>query len=104
VALAGVLLAAMVIGHFVPSVPTTIVVAPIALSAAEASGVSPVPFMIAVASATSVTLLTPISHPASLMVMGPGGYRLGDYARVGAPLALLLGATLLAVVSLVWRV
>lgn len=104
VALAGVLLVAVVVGHFVPSVPTTIVVAPIALSAAAASGASPVPFMITVASATSVTLLTPISHPASLMVMGPGGYRPGDYMRLGAPLALLLGATLLAVVSLVWRV
>ncbi|MDR7465147.1 MAG: SLC13 family permease, partial [Armatimonadota bacterium] len=104
VSLAAVLLVAVVIGHFVPSVPTTIVVAPIALSAAAPSGTSPVPFMITVASATSVTLLTPISHPASLMVMGPGGYRLGDYARLGAPLALLLGATLLAVVSLVWKV
>ncbi len=104
VALTAILLTAGVIGHFVPSVPTTIVVAPIALSAAAASGTSPVPFMITVASATSVTLLTPISHPASLMVMGPGGYRFGDYARLGAPLALLLGATLLAVVSLVWRV
>ncbi|MDR7521216.1 MAG: SLC13 family permease [Armatimonadota bacterium] len=102
--LAAVLAAAVVVGHFVPSVPATILMAPIALSAAVAVGASPVPFMITVASATSVTLLTPISHPASLMVMGPGGYRFTDYTRVGAPLALLLALTLLAVVALVWGV
>jgi di/tricarboxylate transporter len=76
--------------------------APIALSAATAIGVSPVPFMITVATATSVTLVTPISHPVSLMVMGPGGYRFGDYVRVGAPLAAMLLVTLLAVVRTVW--
>ncbi|OFX32380.1 MAG: hypothetical protein A2Z07_08895, partial [Armatimonadetes bacterium RBG_16_67_12] len=100
--LALVLVAAVAVGHFVPSVPATILMAPIGLSAAAAIGASPVPFMIAVASATSVTLLTPISHPVSLMVMGPGGYRFSDYMRVGAPLALLLFVTLLAVVVAVW--
>jgi di/tricarboxylate transporter len=49
-----------------------------------------------------VTLVTPISHPVSLMVMGPGGYRFGDYVRVGAPLAAMLLVTLLAVVRTVW--
>lgn len=104
VALATVLLVAFAIGHFVPGVLMTIVVAPIALSMATALDVSPVPFLITVASVTSVTLLTPISHPVSLMVMGPGGYRLRDYVRLGAPLALLLSATLLAIVALVWKV
>lgn len=93
---------ALVIGHFVPSVPATILMAPIALGTATALGANPVPFMITVASATSVTLLTPLSHPISLMVMAPGGYRFGDYTRVGAPLALLLGAALLAVVAILW--
>lgn len=101
--LAAICLATFVIGQFVPAIPTTILMAPIALSAATKLGVNPVPFMITVAAATSVTLLTPISHPVSMMVMVPGGYRFGDYARVGAPLALLLGATLLAVVVTVWR-
>ncbi len=100
--LTAVLLASILIGHLVPSVPTTILMAPIALSAAGAIGSSPVPFAITVASATSVTLLTPISHPVSLMVMGPGGYRFRDYVRVGAPLALLLTVALLAVAVTVW--
>ncbi|MDI6772926.1 MAG: SLC13 family permease, partial [bacterium] len=101
--LAAICLATFVIGQFVPAIPTTILMAPIALSAATEMGVNPVPFMITVAAATSVTLLTPISHPVSMMVMVPGGYRFGDYARVGAPLALLLGVTLLAVVVAVWQ-
>jgi di/tricarboxylate transporter len=100
--LAVVLLAAVAVGHVVPSVPATIVMAPIGLSAALAIGVSPIPFMIAVASATSVTLITPISHPVSLMVMGPGGYRFNDYVKVGLPLAPILTVTLLLVVRAVW--
>ncbi len=101
--LAATCLATFIVGQFVPAIPTTILMAPIALSAATTLGVNPAPFMITVAAATSLTLLTPISHPVSMMVMVPGGYRFGDYARVGAPLALLLGATLLAVVFAVWR-
>lgn len=101
--LAAVLLAAIAVGHFVPGVPGTIMMAPIALGAATSVGASPVPFLIAVASATSATLITPFSHPASIMVMGPGGYRFGDYSRVGAPMTLLLGLVLLGVVTAVWR-
>lgn len=101
--LAAICVATFVVGQFVPAIPTTILLAPIALSAAKTLGVNPAPFMITVATATSLTLLTPISHPVSMMVMVPGGYRFGDYARVGGPLAVLLGATLLAVVSVVWR-
>lgn len=85
-----------------PAVPATILLAPIALGAATAIGADPTPFLITVASSTSVTLLTPVSHPISLMVMGPGGYRFGDYARVGAPLALVLSVALLAVVATVY--
>jgi len=64
--------------------------------------VHPMPFMITVASATSITF-APISHPVNLMIMGPGGYLTRDYIRVGAPLAALLAATLLAVVLALWR-
>jgi di/tricarboxylate transporter len=101
-ALAAVLLAAVAVGYVVPSVPSTILMAPIGLSAAAAIGASPVPFMIAVATATSITLLTPISHPVSLMVMGPGGYRFSDYTRVGAPLAAMLFVTALVVIRMFW--
>jgi di/tricarboxylate transporter len=58
--------------------------------------------MIVISCASSTTLLTPVSHPVSLMIMGPGDYRFGDYVRVGAPLAVLLSVTLVAVAVLVW--
>jgi di/tricarboxylate transporter len=101
-ALVLIFLAQFAIGQVVPAVPATILMGPIALGTATALGVNPVPFMITVASATSATLLTPLSHPISLMVMGPGGYRFTDYTRVGAPLAALLTVTLLGIVTLLW--
>jgi di/tricarboxylate transporter len=101
-ALVLVYLGQFALGQIVPAVPATILMGPIAFSTATALGANPVPFMITVAAATSATLLTPLSHPISLMVMGPGGYRFTDYTRVGAPLAALLTATLLGVVTLVW--
>lgn len=101
-ALVLIFLAQFAIGQVVPAVPATILMGPIALGTATALGANPKPFMITVASATSATLLTPLSHPISLMVMGPGGYRFTDYTRVGAPLAALLALTLLGVVTLLW--
>jgi di/tricarboxylate transporter len=101
-ALVLIFLGQFAIGQVVPAVPATMLMGPIALGAATALGANAVPFMITVASATSATLLTPLSHPISLMVMGPGGYRFTDYARVGAPLAALLAVTLLGVVALLW--
>jgi len=101
-ALVLIFLGQFAIGQIVPAVPATILMGPIALSTAVTLGANPVPFMITVAGATSATLLTPLSHPISLMVMGPGGYRFTDYTRVGAPLAALLTATLLGVVTLLW--
>lgn len=101
-ALVLVFLAQFAIGQVVPAVPATILMGPIAFGTAMALGANPVPFMITVAAATSATLLTPLSHPISLMVMGPGGYRFTDYTRVGAPLAALLAITLLAVITLRW--
>jgi di/tricarboxylate transporter len=102
VALVASFVAASTIGHFVPSIPTTILLAPIALDLARSLGANPVPFMIVISCASSTTLLTPVSHPVSLMIMGPGDYRFGDYVRVGAPLAVLLSVTLVAVAVLVW--
>lgn len=100
-ALAAALIVTVIVGQAVPSVPATILMAPIALGVAQILGVHPLPFMITVASATSITF-APISHPVNLMIMGPGGYQTRDYVRVGAPLAALLSATLLLVVMVFW--
>ena len=56
----------------------------------------------AVAMGCSTAFLTPISHSANLLVMGPGGYRFKDYARVGLPLTIILFIVLMPVLWLVW--
>jgi len=66
------------------------IVAPIALSAAVGHGLDPQPGLLAVAVGTTAALLSPLAHPGFLLVMGPGGYKFRDYARVGLPLGILV--------------
>ena len=75
---------------------TAALIAPIAFSVAVSHGFDPRPLLLAVAVGTSAALLTPFAHPSTLLVMGPGGYKLRDYVRVGLPLG-----TLLLVITLV---
>ncbi len=70
------------------AIPTLLV--PIAIHAAEGSGIPPHLLAQAIAIVTGASFLTPFSHPANLLVMGPGGYRNRDYLRAGLPLALLV--------------
>jgi di/tricarboxylate transporter len=66
---------------------------PLAIGVAQQAEFSPRPFVMAIALAASLSFLTPIGYQTNLMVMGPGGYRPGDYLRVGAPVALAVGIT-----------
>ena len=75
---------------------------PLAHAAAEALGVSFMPFAVAIAIAASAAFATPIGYQTHLMVMGPGGYRFGDFARVGIPLDVLCAVVALAVTPLVY--
>lgn len=75
---------------------------PIVTASAESLGVSVMPFAIAVMFAASLSFLTPIGYQTNLMVYGPGGYRFGDFARLGWLLNLLVGAVALALIPLVW--
>jgi di/tricarboxylate transporter len=52
--------------------------------------------------AASASFMTPISHPANVMVMGPGGYRFADYLRLGFPLTLIVMATVMLVLPVFW--
>jgi di/tricarboxylate transporter len=101
-ALAALLLAAVAIGHFIPSIATTILLAPLALDVAAAAGVSPLPFAMALVAATGMTLLTPFSNPIMLLVMAPAGYTLRDYVRSGAPLLIILFLLMLMVIPLAY--
>lgn len=100
-ALAALLVAGIIANQVMPSIAATVVLAPIALQIAAATGANPHAFIMAIIAATGTTF-TPISNPVNLLVMGPGGYRMADYVRIGLPLALLLGVVSLIVIPLVW--
>src|SRR3546814_15253218 len=65
---------------------TVVIMAPIALAIAERTGLNADPFLIAVAVGASCDFLTPFGHHNNTIIMGPGGYRFTDFARMGAPL------------------
>ncbi|MFN2301736.1 MAG: anion permease, partial [Gammaproteobacteria bacterium] len=75
----------------------------IAMATAEQLGVSPMPFVVAVMFGASAAFLTPIGYQTNLMVMGPGGYRLADYVRIGLPMSLIAFAVSIIVIPLIWQ-
>lgn len=75
---------------------------PVVMAGAESLGVSPMPFVVAVMFAASASFLTPIGYQTNLMVHGPGGYRLGDFLRLGGPLNLLIALVALTLIPWVW--
>ncbi|TDK41067.1 SLC13 family permease [Antarcticimicrobium luteum] len=81
---------------------TTIVAAPVGIEMARALGVSPDPFLMAVAVAASCAFLTPIGHKNNTLILGPGGYRFGDYWRMGLPLEVLVIAVSIPAILVFW--
>jgi len=79
-----------------------LLVLPIALAASQDLGVSFLPFAVAVTFAGATTIATPIGYPTNLMVLGPGGYRFGDYLRFGGPLALALWGLAVLLIPMIW--
>ncbi|MEH6472459.1 MAG: SLC13 family permease [Halopseudomonas sp.] len=75
---------------------------PIAMAVADQLGVNFMPFAIAIMFAASASFMTPLGYQTNLMVMGPGGYRISDYLRLGAPLSLLVGATSITLIPFIW--
>jgi di/tricarboxylate transporter len=89
-AIGAVMFASMVVTPFLNNAATVLIVAPIGASLARTVGVSPDPFLMAVAVGAACDFLTPIGHQCNTLVMAPGGYRFSDYPRLGAPLSLLV--------------
>jgi di/tricarboxylate transporter len=85
-----------------PNPAVAVLLSPIALSTATDLGVSPYPLMMVVAVSASAAFLSPVGHPANLLVMGPGGYKFSDYIKVGLPLTLLIMAAVLLVLPFFW--
>ncbi|MDT8758569.1 anion permease [Sphingomonas psychrotolerans] len=89
-AVALILAAAMAVTPFLNNAATVLVMAPIAATFASGLGYRPEAFLMATAVGAGCDFLTPIGHQCNTLVMGPGGYKFGDYARLGAPLSLLV--------------
>jgi di/tricarboxylate transporter len=102
VLLLGLVLLVFVLGQLISNMATALIVIPIAISAAGELDVSPKPLLVAVAVASAAAFLTPVATPANLMVMGPGGYRFGDYWKLGLPLLALFGLIAVALVPVFW--
>lgn len=97
-----ILVAAMAVTPFLNNAATVLVMAPIGAGFAKNLGYNPDAFLMAVAIGAACDFLTPIGHQCNTLVMGPGGYRFSDYARLGAPLSLLVILLAVPMILLVW--
>jgi di/tricarboxylate transporter len=103
-ALALILVAAMAVTPFLNNAATVLVMAPIAATFAAKLGFQPDAFLMAVAIGAGCDFLTPIGHQCNTLVMGPGGYRFGDYARLGLPLSIIVLLVSVPMLMLVWPI
>lgn len=101
-ALGLIMLAAMAVTPFLNNAATVLMMGPIAASLAQRLGLGADPFLMAVAVGAACDFLTPIGHQCNTLVMGPGGYRFGDYWRLGLPLSLIVLAVGVPMIALVW--
>ncbi len=92
----------MTLSDVMNNTATAVIAAPVALDVAARLGVSADPFLMAVAVAASCAFLTPIGHKNNTLIMGPGGYRFGDYWRMGLPLEVLIVAVGVPTILVVW--
>ncbi|HEY0189260.1 MAG TPA: SLC13 family permease [Cellulomonas sp.] len=102
--LAVLFLLTVVLGQVVSNTATVLVVTPIALSAAAAAGLAPAPVLMLVAVAGAASFLTPIATPANMIVMGPAGYRFGDYWRLGLVLTVAWFVVAVGLIPVLWSV
>ncbi|CAN0653911.1 SLC13 family permease [Nitratireductor aquimarinus] len=100
--LAILMVVTMTLSDFLNNVATALIAAPVGLSVAQGLNVSPDPFLMGVAVAASCAFLTPIGHKNNTIIMGPGGYRFGDYWRMGLPLEILIIAVSVPAILFFW--
>ena len=86
----------------IPPPALVVIMSPVALQAAATFDISPHSLMMAIAMAAAACFMSPVSHPANLLVMGPGGYRFRDYLKVGLPLTLVVMAIVLLLLPVFW--
>ena len=100
--MAGLYVTASIFGVFISNTATAVLFLPVAILAAQEVGVSPLPFVMAVTYAASMSFSTPVSTPPNAMVMVAGKYRFVDYMKVGIPLQLIVGLVIILTLPLVF--
>ncbi|MEZ4584962.1 MAG: SLC13 family permease [Gemmatimonadales bacterium] len=101
-ALAAFFLVAVLMSEFMSNTGTAALLAPLAVSAAEGMGINPTPLLVAVTFGCSAAFAMPIGYQTNLMILGPGGYRVKDFLRLGIPLDLVLAAVALFLIPRFW--
>ena len=97
-----VLVISMTLSDIVNNAAAVLIMTPIALEIAEGLSASPDAFLMSVAVGASCSFLTPIGHQSNTLVMGPGGYKFGDYWKMGLPLEITVAAVAVPMIMLVW--
>jgi di/tricarboxylate transporter len=97
-----VMVVTMTLSDVINNAATAVVMAPLASAIANGLGVSADPFLMAVAIGASCAFLTPIGHQNNTLVLGPGGYKFGDYWRLGLPLEIIIVAVSMPLLLIVW--
>ncbi len=98
----GLLAITFIATSIIPTAALVVLMVPIALETSAGLGISPYALMMGIAMAASSSFTSPISHPANVLVMGPGGYRFIDYLKAGVPLTLLVMLVLMLVIPIFW--
>jgi di/tricarboxylate transporter len=100
--LAGFFIMTSIALQFMPNAVVAVIMAPIAINTAVDLNLSPYALMMVIAIAASAAFMSPVGHPANVLVMGPGGYRFSDYLKAGIPLTLVVLIVTLIVVPIFW--
>jgi di/tricarboxylate transporter len=101
--LAGLFILTGILGQLISNTATALIIIPIAIAASNNIGISPRPVLMSVAVAAAASFLTPIATPTNLMVMGPAGYKFGDYWKLGLPLMMWFMVIATFYVPMIWR-
>jgi di/tricarboxylate transporter len=101
-AVATLIVVGMAVTPFLNNAATVLIVAPIAAAVAKDLGANPDAYLMAVAIGAGCDFLTPIGHQCNTLVMGPGGYRFGDYWKLGLPLSVIVVAVATPLIVMVW--
>lgn len=99
---AGLFILASLGSQIMPNPAIAVLLIPIALSTASELGISPYPLMMTIAVSASAAFLSPVGHPANLLVMGPGAYKFSDYIKVGLPLTIIVLLVSMSLMPYIW--